>query len=233
MVGAQGELGERVADRDLSFRVVRALCGIEIGDEDSEVSAPGHYCGVSFEVLNHGGRARSLNVSPHRLHTESRSGRPWPEGMKAIVLDDAGSLFGRSIPPGGGGLATVLFSTRRQSIPRAVVLHQSRDSDGATVLLPACRFGCSVSGSERASPGMAYGFALDITTDLDDSSICFDRRDWQPIQPVSRSSQTNHLFGQGIIGLAAPNRALFTDNSGVTVRLQPSIANHEDPAICG
>jgi hypothetical protein len=232
-VGPQGELGEYVADQDLSFRVFRVDCGTgELGDQDSMIRAPETWCGVGFEVLNHGDQPVALGPWTHYLRTDANVHKPWAMGMREIVLDDSGTLFDQTIPPGGGGKAGVLFAIPAAEVPQSVELHQYTESRGATVRLPDCRSGCYSRSSETssASPGIAYGHAVALTQLR---YICFEGREWEPTAEAWKDSPTAKMSGQGVIVLLGSERALFRDNTGFELRLQLTSQNQEDPDVCG
>lgn len=232
-VGSEGGLGEYVADQDLSFRVFRVDCGSgEIGDQDSMIEAPEKWCGVGFEVLNQGDEPVRLSPWTHYLHTDKDVYKPWRKGMREIALDDPSPLFDQTIPPGGGGKAGVIFPVPEAEVPESVVLHQSAESRGAMVHLPDCRFGCYSTSSEtaRASPGITYGHAVALSQLR---HICFDRREWEPTPDARKDSPSVKMSGQGTIVLLRAERAVFRDNKGFELHLQPTAQNEEDPDVCG
>ena len=238
---ASGRKGEHVWDGGVRFELGSIQCGTgPTGDSDTRGIRPdGMHCWTEFSVLNESAEEVLLPWASQRLVTDEGSLEPSETAMEAILLDEPGSIFDFPIPPGGGGTGRLVFDVPLGAERREVVLHAAEGSPGARVVLDGCHFsrtggGCYVAGGRTVEPGVAYPFTISGPRGgMALLYVCFDERQWEVVEPHPTSGMPEDFTGHGVMTLAGSSEALFEDNSGRMLALEPTGENDERPSVCG
>jgi hypothetical protein len=139
---------------------------------------------------------------------------------------------------------SLIFEYPSSLEPERLEVHASEGSPGAVILLgPRCNWthyegrvsgGC-YAADRKHEVGVAYPHSISTYAGETASMLqvsCFDRREWgvvsTPATPVPEG-----FLGQGLIEMETRHRAIFRDNSGIVLTLEPTPQNEEDPGVCG
>ena len=235
---------ERVWDGDVAFDLFRVDCGHgPVGDQDSDLDPDGSFCIMGLSVINESDGDVLVPDSRHVLTAGGRRFPPWERGMAELAADDHGSPLTTPIPPGGAASVSLIFEYPSSLEPERVEVHAAEGSSGAVILLEHCswnRYKGIVSGGCHRAPskpelGVRYPHSISTYAGETASMLqvsCFDSREWgvvsMPPTPVPEG-----FLGQGVIELETRDRAIFTDNSGIVLTLEPTALNEDDPGVCG
>jgi hypothetical protein len=236
-----GTKGEGVWDGAVRFELTNVQCGTgPTGDGDTPTLRPaGMHCWTYFSVLNRSSEPVRLPWEAQRLVAAGEPIAPSRRAMAEIVLDEPGQLFERPLPPGGGGTGVVVFDLPLGAERDELVFHADGDSDGAHVYLEGCSFsdrggGCYVTGGHEAETGAGYPFTISGPQGgMSLFEVCFDERQWEVTDPYPTAGMPAGFTGHGVMTLTGETQAIFDDNSGATLVLEPTEANADQPGLCG
>ncbi len=241
---ATGTNHERVWDGDVAFDLFRVDCGHgPVGDQDSDLDPDGSFCIMGLSVVNESDRDVLVSDSRHVLTAGGRRFPPWERGMAELAADDQGSPLTTPVPPGGAASLSLIFEYPSSLEPERVEVHASQGSSGAVILLEHCSWnhheGVVSGGCYRAPPkpelGVRYPHSISTYAGETASMLqvsCFDSREWAVVS-VPPTPVPEGFLGQGVIELETRDRAIFTDNSGIVLTLEPTALNEDDPGVCG
>jgi len=129
---AQARVGRPVTDGALRFVVASVACNRRTIGDLLPARASGRFCVARLEVTNTGQAERTL-VAEAQFLLDTTGRRYGIDDRAMLRLDDPAFIL--SLPPGTTTNGTLVWDLPRQRKPAAIELHESSDSDGATVRL--------------------------------------------------------------------------------------------------
>jgi hypothetical protein len=203
----------------------------------------GMHCSVGLSVLNDSDEVLRLPPYSARLVAGSEAFGVWREGMRALEVRQPGSVFDTGIPPGGGALVALWFDVPLEAEPTAVEAPVAVGSPPVRLDFGTCHFShsadsgsgyCDVNFLDAVRPGKRYAYR--ISGPGGGSALyyaCFDHRQWEVVDPHPTAVSREGFRGQGVITLQQTDQAVFEDNSGAVLTLEPTAMNDTSPGICG
>lgn len=256
-----GTSQERVWDGDVAFELVRLDCGHgQFDDLDPEGNlaldqswqgrresvssskARFSFCSANLVVINESSRELVVPPSEHVLTAGGRRFPPWDRAMAKRAADDPGSALTTPIPPGGAATFGLAFEYPSELEPERLEVHAAEGSPGAVFVLDDCEFvrhegrvsgGCYRERA-RAELGVPYPHRISGSNGgMSLYTVCFDERQWEVVEPHPTAVSREGFAGHGYMTLESARRAIYEDNSGVVLRLEPTELNEGDPGLCG